>query len=167
MRSQAFDPSVHDVEDFRSGEDSLDDWIRNQAVSATLRGTARVWVWVGKGGLVAAYYSLSAHKVTRESVPSRLGRGGPREIPAILLGRLALEGELQAQGLGVELVADAVHRVAGVARTVGVRLLVVEALNERVARFYSEVGFRRVPGSLLLVQRVVDLVAAIDEAEGG
>ena len=67
----------------------------------------------------------------------------------------------------MELVADAVHRVAGVARTVGVRLLVVEALNERTATFYSEVGFRRVPGSLLLVQRVVDLAAAIDEAAGG
>lgn len=88
-------------------------------------------------------------------------------MPAILLGRLALVGKLQGQGLGVELVADAVHRVASVARTVGVRLLVVEALNERTAKFYSEVGFRRVPGSLLLVQRVVDLAAAIEEAEGG
>jgi GNAT superfamily N-acetyltransferase len=167
LRSQPFDPSAHDVEDFHSGEDSLDDWIKTQAVSATLRGTARVWVWIDEDGRVVAYYSLSAHKVTREAVPSRLGRGGPREIPAILLGRLALVGELQGQGLGVELVADAVHRVAGVARTVGVRLLVVEALNERIARFYGDVGFRRVPGSLLLVQRVVDLAAAIDEAGGG
>ncbi len=41
------------------------------------------------------------------------------------------------------------------------RLVVVEALHEQVAQFYESLGFRRVPGSLLLVQKVADIEAAL------
>lgn len=151
---------------FSCGEPSLDVWLREQAVAATARRTARTWVWVDEGGAVVGYYALAAHKVARVALPNKIGRGGPAEIPAVLLARLALAESLRGQGLGAVLVADALDRVVDATRTVAARLVVVDALHEPVARFYESLGFRRRPDSLLLVQRLADVEAALTRPDG-
>jgi len=161
LRSERLDPDHHDLAAFTCGEESLDLWLREQALPATRRGTARTWVWTDADGVVVGYYALAAHKVSRADVPSRIGRGGPTEIPAILLARLALAAHLRGQGLGAVLVADALSRAVAATRTVAARVVVVDALAEPVGRFYETLGFRRVPGSLLLVQKVSDIEAAL------
>lgn len=162
LRSQRFDPELHDASGFTCGEESLDEWLRRYAASAAARGTARTWVWLDGEGRIVAYYALAAHKVAREQVPSRIGRGGPSELPAVLLARLALAEHLRGHGLGAVLVADALERVVEVTRTVAARVVVVDALTEPVAQFYETLGFRRIPGSLRLVQKVTDIAAALD-----
>lgn len=119
-------------------------------------------MWIDEGGAVVAYYALAAHKVSREAVPARVGRGGPAEIPAVLLARLALARELRGQGFGPLLVADALERVVAATRIVGARLVVVDAMVERVAQLYESLGFRRVPGRLLLVQKISDIEASFE-----
>ena len=161
FRSQRFDPDRHDVSDFACGEPSLDVWLREQAAQADVRRTARTWVWVDASGAVVGYYALAAHKVARANVPGRIGRGGPVEIPAVLVARLALSTSMQGQGLGGVLVADALGRIVEATRTVAARLVVVDALHENAARFYEALGFRRVPDSLLLVQKIADIEAAL------
>lgn len=165
FRSERFDPERHDVSDFTCGEPSLDNWLRDQAVAANARRTARTWVWVAPTGAVVGYYALAAHKVSRQQVPSRIGRGAPVEIPAVLLARLALSTSLRGQGLGAVLVADALARVVEATQTVAARLVVVDALHERVASFYESLGFRRLPNSLILVQQVSDIEAALTRPE--
>ncbi len=122
-------------------------------------------MWVLDGEVVG-YYSLSAHKVVREDVPGQVGRGGPREIPAVLIGKLALTRSARGQGLGELLLADALTRVLAATHHVAARLVVVDALSEPVALFYERMGFVRVPGSLLLVQRVRDIRAALEPGAG-
>lgn len=161
FHSEHFDPERHDVCGFTCGEPSLDTWLCEQAVPASARHTARTWVWVDAQGKVVGYYALAAHKVARAEVPARIGRGGPVEIPAVLLARLALSTSWRGQGLGGVLVADALARVVEATRTVAARLVVVDALHERVAQFYESLGFRRVPSSLVLVQRIADVEAAL------
>lgn len=160
-RSERLDPERHDVSGFTCGEASLDVWLREQAVPATARRTARTWVWSDPEDRVVGYYALAAHKVAREDVPGRIGRGGPTEIPAVLLARLGLSESLRGQGLGEVLVADALTRIVESTQTVGARLVVVDALHEPVAHFYESLGFRRIPDSLLLVQRLTDIEAAL------
>lgn len=164
FRSERFDPDRHEVNGFACGEPSLDAWLRDQADPAARRRTARTWVWVDPDTTIVAYYALAAHKVTREQVPTRIGRGGPSEIPAVLLARLALSRSLRGQGLREVLVVDALTRIVAVTQTVAARLVVVDALHERVARFYESLGFRRVPDSLLLVQKITDVEAALKSA---
>jgi GNAT superfamily N-acetyltransferase len=163
FRSQRLDPERHDVRPFSCGEPSLDLWLREQAVPASARRTARTWVWVDEDGVVVGYYALAAHKVAREDIPPKIGRGGSVEIPAVLLARLALSESLRRQGLRAVLVADALQRVVDATQLVAARLVVVDALHERVARFYEVLGFRRVAGSLLLVQKISDIEAALGE----
>jgi GNAT superfamily N-acetyltransferase len=159
-RSQPFEPERHDVTGFRSGEPSLDTWLREQAAVAATRRTARTWVWIDDAESVVAYYALAAHKISREQVPAKIGRGGPAEIPAVLIARLALAESLRGHNLGEVLLADALARVLTATTVVGARVVVVDALHEKVAGFYEKLGFRRVPNSLVLVQKIADIEAS-------
>lgn len=162
FESVPFDPS-YDVSAFSCGQPSLDKSLLADAAAEIKRGSARVWVWLDEAGRVVAYYSLSASKVKRDEIPKQLGRGGPVEIPAVLVGRLALDRSLRGRRLGEVLLADALGRVVEATRTVGARFVVVDALTESVAGFYGRLGFRRIPGSLLLVQKIADIAAAHDQ----
>ncbi len=74
-----------------------------------------------------------------------LGRGGPLEIPAVLLGWRSRPRRPCAWPV--------VDRP-------GPWRLVVDALSERVAaRVCEPLGFRRVPGSLLPVHKLADVAA--------
>ena len=161
LQSERFDPGQHQVGEFSCGETSLNEWLRQEAAPAAARRTARTRVWVDQDGIVVGYYALAAHKVARDAVPRKVGRGGPVEIPAVLVARLALSESLRGQGLGAVLVADAMQRVVDATQTVAARLVVVDALHERVAQFYESLGFRRIPASLLLAQQVADIELAL------
>ena len=162
FRSERLNAEHHDLSTFTCAEESLDRWLREQAVAATKGGTARTGVWTDNAGAVVAYYALAAHKVVRDQVPAGIGRGGPAEIPAVLLARLALAQHLRGQGLGPVLVADALERVVEASRIVGARLVVVDAIAEPVARRYETLGFCRLPGRMMLVQRISDVQASVD-----
>jgi GNAT superfamily N-acetyltransferase len=151
----------HRLGEFRSGRPDLDRWLREHALSAGSRRTARTFVWHRGDGVVVAYYSLAAHLLQREEVPSSVGRGGPRQIPAVLLARLALHESLQHQRTGGALLAEALGRVIAATETVAARFVVVDAIDEQAAGFYAHHGFRRIPGSLRLVQKVSDIAAAL------
>lgn len=162
LASVPFDPEL-DASAFSCGEASLDKWLVADAETETRRRSARVWVWLDEKGRVVAYYSLSASKVKRDDIPKSLGRGGPVEIPAVLIGRLALDRSLRGQNLGEVLLADALTRIVDATKTVGARLVVVDAIHEKVAVFYERFGFRRLPNSLMLVQKIADIAAAHDK----
>lgn len=79
----------------------------------------------------------------------RLGRGSPRVIPAILLARFALDRNLHGQGFGKQLLIDALGRALNAINAAGGRLIVVDALHERAAMFYSHFGFTALPSTPL------------------
>jgi GNAT superfamily N-acetyltransferase len=118
-------------------------------------------VWHGGDRAALAYYSLTAHLLQREQLPRSLGRGGPRQIPAVLLARLALDESLHRQGLGGALLAEALGRVVAATETVAARFVVVDAIDQHAAGFYEHHGFRRIPGTLRLLQKISDVAAAI------
>jgi GNAT superfamily N-acetyltransferase len=147
--------------DFRSGRPELDRWLVEHALDATRRRTARTFVWHRGEGVVVGYYSLTAHLLQREALPHSLARGGPRQIPAVLLARLALDRSLHGQSLGGALLAEALGRVVAVSETVAARFVVVDAIDEHAATFYEHHGFRRIPETLRLVQKMSDIAAAL------
>lgn len=92
---------------------------------------------------VVGYFTLSALAITREELPSRVGRGGPALVPAIILGRLAVDRTVQGTGLGSILLIDALTRsLAATDAGPGARLVVVDALDRSAQQFYEHFGFR-------------------------
>jgi hypothetical protein len=134
-----------DLATFRCGQDPLDRWLRDSALTAERMGTARTRVWVSSDRVVA-YYSLSPHVVARAENDRRLGRGSPDSIPAILLARLALDVSRQGRGGGGILLVDALSVALDGMRRVGGRLIVVDAIDDRAAAFYAAHDFTPCPG---------------------
>lgn len=111
---------------------------------------------------VVAYYSIAAHLLQRDDLPSALGRGGPRQIPAVLLARLALDHTLHGSGLGGALLADAMGRVTVATETVAARFVVVDAIDRPAASFYEHHGFTRIPETSRLIAKLSDIAAALE-----
>lgn len=125
--------------------------------------TAQTFVWHSDDGVVTAYFSLAAHLLIRDDLPRRVGRGSPASVPAILLARLALSTHLHGQGLGGELLWDALSRAALASDISAARLMVVDAIDDRAARFYMHHGFVAIPGnSHRLVQKMSDIAAGLE-----
>lgn len=65
----------------------------------------------------------------------------PDPIPVVVLGRLAVNLGYQSKGLGRALIRDAAYRVLQAADLIGIRGLLVHALNEGAREFYERLGF--------------------------
>lgn len=163
--SEALDPQRHVTAPFASGEPDLDTWLRDHAAGAEARRVTRTFVWRRQDDSVVGYYSLTGHLLLRGELPRSIGRGSPTEVPAVLLARLALDTHLQGQGLGGALLADALERVVAATALVAARFVVVDAQREIAATFYEHHGFRRIPDTSRLVQKISDVAAALAHRE--
>jgi len=162
--SRPLDPARHRLQGFDSGEPRLDGWLREHAAGAAARRVARTFVWIDPDrdpDGVVGYYSLTGHRLVRDDLPRSIGRGSPNEIPAVLLARLALDRGHQGGGNGGVLLADALARVVVATGIVAARFVLVDALHEQAAGCYEHHGFRRIPNSLQLIQKVSDIAASL------
>lgn len=135
---------THDLNQFRSGKDALDEWLREHARTATGHGT-RTYVALDDAGAIVGYFAVVPHLVSRAEAPRKLARGGPREIPAILLAKLALAEDLHGQGLGGSLLVLALGVVLDATRLAGGKVVVVDAIDESAAAFYAHHDFAALP----------------------
>jgi len=65
----------------------------------------------------------------------------PDPIPALVLGRLAVDCNWQGQKIGRGLLKDALARGINVSEQVGVRVIIVHVLNDKAEAFYRKYGF--------------------------
>jgi predicted GNAT family N-acyltransferase len=145
-----------DLDSFSCGQPDLDEWLRRFARHAEGMRSGRTWVWT-QNGLVVAYFTLAGHVIERGELPARPGRDSPDRIPAVLIARFALHETLHGSGLGGTLLADAVSRIVAATDIVAARFVVVDAIDEHAADFYSHYGFERIPDTYRLVRKINDL----------
>ena len=95
--------------------------------------------------------------IAREEAPGSIRRNMPDPIPAIIIGRLAVDHRYQGTGIGQGLLRDALVRSINVSEQIGARTLIVYALNEQAETFYLRHGFLNSPtgsGTLLLPLKI-------------
>lgn len=144
------------LSDFRCGEESLDTWLRGRARSNGKSGASRTMVSVTREGRVAGYYCLASSATDRGDGPPQLAGGMPVSVPIVLLGRLAVDREYAGRGLGFSLLQHATMRALEAALVVGIRAILVHAINDEIVPFYERFGFTAFPEArrtlFLLVQ---------------
>lgn len=124
----------HDLTDFDCGEPALNDWLRRRALANEGR-FSRTYV-VCEGARVVAYYGLATGTVARMDAPGKIRRNAPDAIPVAVIGRLAVGLAHAGTGLGSDLLADALRRIAHAAASIGIAAVLVQAKNERAKAFY-------------------------------
>jgi len=136
----------HDSSQFDSGEPSLNEWLRRRAVSNMMLGASRTYVVCAQGSRrISGYYALSMGQVANADATGPMRRNMPNHIPAVVMGRLAIDVEAQGAGLGAFLLSDAVERAMAATMYVSARLFLVHALSPEAEAFYLRHGFTRLP----------------------
>jgi ribosomal protein S18 acetylase RimI-like enzyme len=132
----------HDRASFACGEEVLDRYLRTQATQDIRRRIASCFVAIeAVTGHLAAYYTISAASIATPDLPPEMTKRLPRypTLPAVRIGRLAVDLKFRGRGVGAALLADAVHRT--LEAPPAVFTLLVDAKNDGAAAFYRHHGF--------------------------
>lgn len=143
IRVEPLDRRKHQVHGFDCGDDRLNRWLHASAGQAQRRDVARTYVAVDGADEVVGYYTLVAGQVEHGDAPGRVRKGvSPHfPIPVALVARLAVATTYQGQGLGGDLLRDSLRRILAASDQVGIRAVLVHAIDERAADFYRRLGF--------------------------
>jgi GNAT superfamily N-acetyltransferase len=148
--------SKHDRASFDCGEAALNDFLRRHARQSHDKGAAKTFLAISNldSKTIMGFYSLCPASLEYARVPEVVRKGLARhEVPVFRLGRLAVNRTFQGQGLGGQLILAAGRRCVLAATEVGGVALLIDAKNERAAKWYASYGaipLADTPLSLLL-----------------
>jgi ribosomal protein S18 acetylase RimI-like enzyme len=140
----------HDRAAFNSDSAPLNRYFQEEQVTQDIRRrVAACFVALADPSRIAGYYTLASASLLLADLPTSLSKKLPRypTVPAVRMGRLAVDQAYQGQGLGGALLADALDRAARA--EIAACALMVEAKDEAAAAFYRHHGFIALPDSVL------------------
>jgi GNAT superfamily N-acetyltransferase len=143
----------HDRASFDCGSEPLNAFLHSTARQHQDKGISRTFVLVDPNSSspsrILGFFTLTACEAIAGDLPPKLAKRLPRTIPAVLLGRLAVNKTHQSQGYGKSLLIEAIRKVAQTATHIGVVGLFVDAKDEPAAAFYQKFGFVSLPSNPL------------------
>lgn len=134
----------HDTSDFSCGKPVLDYWLKTKALRNQTNRGSRTFV-ITSGKQIVGYYALASGAVERTQVTSNIARNMPNPIPVIILARLAIDSNFKGLSLGKGLLKDALLRCVNVSSQIGVKAVLVHALDTEAIAFYQKFGFGKMP----------------------
>jgi ribosomal protein S18 acetylase RimI-like enzyme len=139
--------AAHDRTGFNSDSEPLNRYLREQVTQDIRRRVAACFVALKDGQRIAGYYTLASASLLLADLPVSTGKKLPRypTVPAVRMGRLAVDQEFKGQGLGGALLADALDRAFRL--EIAAFALIVDAKDEAAAAFYRHHGFIALPDS--------------------
>jgi GNAT superfamily N-acetyltransferase len=153
---------VHDLSHFESSSATLNTWLKRYAWTNQRAESAKTYV-AHRNDRVVGYHALVAGSVLKNEAPERIAQGlANHPIGVILLARLAVDKSEQGNGLGKALLRDALARISHAAELVGVRAVLVHAIDENARKFYVHHGFAPTPiNTMHLMMLTKDLRASL------
>ena len=152
------DTGKADRQKFSCGAPDLDGYLHRQTGQDMARGFATVVLAraMDEPSGILGYYAFSAASIPIVSLPGETSGKMPRyrNVPAILLGRLAVARSMQNRRIGSLLLFDALKRAC--ASEIAWAIFMVDAKSERAATLYEKFGFLRfhhAPNSLWLTRK--------------
>ncbi|HEY5039013.1 MAG TPA: GNAT family N-acetyltransferase [bacterium] len=155
-----------DLGSFDCGASALNDYLRKYARQNHDRNISKTFVAMEKGGAgsrlepaqpgrvsrhetsaqgdrkVLGFYTLVASEIDAKTIPTTHSKNLPRyPVPAVRIGRLAVDKHHQGQGIGEDLLWDALDKANRLSEEVGIYAVVVDAKDEKAVQFYHKYGF--------------------------
>ncbi|MEO8900192.1 MAG: GNAT family N-acetyltransferase [Polyangiaceae bacterium] len=132
----------HDREEFSCGTAALDRYFKSQVTQDVRRHVTNCFVALEvETAAIAGYYTIAAASIPTPAVPEAVTKKLPRypSVPAIRVGRLAIDSRFQGKGLGGALLADAAAR--GLRAEAAAFAMLVDAKDAQAVAFYEHHGF--------------------------
>jgi ribosomal protein S18 acetylase RimI-like enzyme len=139
--------SAFDRSSFDSGSAPLDAYFQRQVTQDIRRRVTACFVALTDENRVAGYYTLASTSMLLAELPAGVVKKLPRYplVPAVRMGRLAVDREYRGRGLGGALLADALDRATRA--EIAAFALLVDAKDGAAAAFYRHHGFIALPSS--------------------
>ncbi|MEC4817619.1 MAG: GNAT family N-acetyltransferase [Scytonema sp. PMC 1069.18] len=134
----------HQRDLFDCGYKELNDYLKKFARQNHHKGIAKTFVALTSldSLRVYGYYTVSASIIEYESVPKTYTSGIPGyPIPALLIGKLAVDNTVKGQGLGSELLVNALERAVRASQEIGIFAVRVDAIDLQAKAFYLKHEF--------------------------
>lgn len=145
---------------FDCGKPALNEWLRRYALSNQRNGFTRVVVVLSEG-IVAGFYGLAPTEVQPASLPRNVRTGQhPAQIPAILIGQLAVDTQFSGLGLGSALLGNALERAVEAAKIIGGRVVMVRAIDREAEAYWQSNGFLPTRDNPSILFRSIDTISA-------
>jgi len=145
LHIQPLDPTRHNRAGFDCGVAELNRYLAEQARKEVETGAATCFVatWEETASEIVGFYTLSATAIHRSKLPEKWAKKLPRypELPATLLGRLAVAESEKGTGIGSKLLLSAMSRTANAADEIGAIAMVTDPKDDGARRFYEKFGF--------------------------
>lgn len=145
--------------EFKCGKEMLDNYLQKQANQDLKRRLCTVSAMVD-GNRIIGYYALSTASISRELVPVNVQKKMPpsyQNLPAILLGRLALDENYKGQRLGEYLLMDALKKCCDASLShIGAMAVIVDPLDADAEAFYAKYDFIKLDsGKMFLTMQTI------------
>jgi GNAT superfamily N-acetyltransferase len=130
--------------DFDCGIEEFYTYLRQFAIPNDKKNIGKTFVAVENQNLnkPVGYYTVSMAQILFNELPEAIKKGLPRyPIPAMRIGKLAIDSESQGNKIGALLLKDALLRAVNISSQVALHFVVVDALNEKAKSFYLKYGF--------------------------
>lgn len=135
--------------DFDCGKAPLNDFLKTRARVNQETGFNRTFVAIAADDdkkTVIGYYTLNMSEVRLDSLPEEIRKSLPRyPVPAVKLGRLAVDSRDHGQGIAKSLLVHAMAGIRTASEHVRVYALIVDAKDEEALKFYLHLGFIQFP----------------------
>lgn len=136
---------THRFAGFDCGNIALNVWLEQRALSNHQKGASKVFVSVDENNAIQGYYALCAGEINHAALPRTFRQNMPNPIPVVVLGRLAVNQPVQGKQLGRGLLRDAFLRAQQASENIGIRAVVVHAIDDSAKAFYLQYGFVETP----------------------
>jgi predicted GNAT family N-acyltransferase len=138
----------YDRSKFDCGNSVLSNYLKNQIAQDVARKANVPLVSVNSEHEVIGFYTLSSSAVSFASFPSRLKKKiAPYPVSVARIGRLAVDNSSKGFGLGRELLFHAIDRVEQISTKIGIRAIIVDAIDPNAEKFYLKYGFEYLQNS--------------------
>ncbi len=159
----------HHRDSFDCGEEPLNEFLRRHARKSHEAGGAKTFLAIGDAGeeKILGYYSLAPVSFEYARTPGIIKRGLTRhDVPGFRLARLGVAKDYQGRGFGTKLLLLAGKRCLAAAKEVGGVMMMIDAKNDRAAKWYADRGAVPLPDSPLTLMLHLDTVATALWAAG-
>lgn len=156
----------HQLFEFDCGKGELNTFLIERAMTNHLEGYSRTYVISTEDYRVVGYYSICTATISRGFVPRKIGsHGAPAEVPVILLARLAVDHRYQGNRLGADLLKHALQTAVLSADKIGVRAVLVHAIDDEAVAFYRKYNFHLAKGlERTLLRSLKDIATSLEAA---
>ncbi|NOX09265.1 MAG: GNAT family N-acetyltransferase [Gammaproteobacteria bacterium] len=132
----------HNRKTFNCGSTELNQYLQRQARQKTVKHISKTYVACQNSApeTILGYHTLTGYSVTTPPTHKNYTQY-PHPLSAVKLARLAVDHSCQGQGLGAQLLIDAIYRTVLVAEQISAIGLFVDPMTPDIIPFYQQYDF--------------------------